>query len=139
MYLDGDAISATIDDSRDLDDKLPDIHAEILRFLRANLTAGCSVILDFAVNDATRNYFLDNMRDIEFTPHWFLLKPDIKKVLSSSKSRPELNDWEIERIDYHYYRSDLMKTELVQVIDSTKQTADETAGEVYRVIERYKK
>jgi hypothetical protein len=135
MYLDGDAIAATIphDGGRDLDKRLPDIHAEILRFLRANLSDGNDVILDYPVSDATRTYFVNGLENVAFAAHWFLLKPDIQKVLSASKSRPKLNNWEIERIKYHY-SSDLMKTALATAIDSTSQTPDETAEQIYETI-----
>ncbi|MCL2869631.1 AAA family ATPase [Candidatus Saccharibacteria bacterium] len=136
IYLDGDGIAAVVKRDKSwesLDKILPEIHAEILRFLKSNLENGNDVILDYPITDATRQYFINGLKSIKYNARWFLLKPDIKKVLAGSKTRPQLNDWEIERIKYHY-KSPLMKTKLATIIDSTDQTPEETFKQILRYI-----
>lgn len=130
LYLDGDLISALVGQSYSqgtpIDDLLPEVHKHITKLVKASLSNGLSIIVDFPFTDENRRGMENDLRQVKFEAKWFLLKPKIEKVLSPSETRPELNDWEIERIKYHY-KSPLMDTTLAKVIDSTHQTPEETA------------
>lgn len=135
-YIDGDLIGQWVkmhNLDRGMEANLSDVHEMIIDLLKANLVVGVDVIIDYQFTDQTRQEVIDVLSDIEYEARWFLLKPDIKKALSGSKTRPQLNDWEIERIKYHY-KSPLMETELAIVIDSTDQTPVETLSEVLNKI-----
>lgn len=139
-YLDGDLLSHYVGRNyppdTPIDKKLPEIHSELVDICEAIFKDGesCGIIIDFPLTDEIRHKIIEAVGLNNFTPLWFLLKPDISKVLTGSTTRPELNEWEIERIKYHY-GSDLMKTNLAIVIDSTKQTPVETVAAIRAIIE----
>ena len=134
FYVDGDLISSWVGQaySRDttIDDMLPDIHSKIIEFIKPALRDGNDTIVDYPFSDKVRGQILEELRPIEFESKWFLLKPDIEKVLTGSGARPRLNDWEKARINYHYNESNLLDTSIAKVIDSTNQTPEETLNEV---------
>ena len=137
-YLDGDLIGQLVKmrnpDRQGIEPNLPDVHKLVIKIVKANLLVGTDVIIDYPFNDELRQKMLTGLKGIEFEAFWFLLKPDMQKVLKGSATRPDLNDWEIERVKYHY-SSSLMETKMATVIDSTNQTAEETAVEITRCIE----
>lgn len=134
FYIDGDLISAWVGQkfpkNTPINDLLPETHLHITKLIYAGLKDGLDVIVDYPFSDRIRNQIVQSLGDVEFEAKWFILRPDIKKVLSGSETRPELNEWEKERIDYHYNKSDLLKTSVAKVIDSTKQTSEETLSEI---------
>lgn len=133
LYLDGDMITAAMGENypveASIDDLLPDVHEQIIKIIAASLKRGLDIIVDYPFDDKDRNEIVACLAGIDFQVKWFLLRPDISKVLSGSASRPELNEWEVDRIKYHY-QSTLMETLLAKVIDSTNQTPDETLREI---------
>lgn len=139
FYIDGDLIATwtTVQNSFKnvpIDEKLPQIHTKIIELIDVGLRDGTDVIIDYPLSDNTRQQIIDSLKNIKFEAKWFLLKPDIAKVLAGSNTRPKLTDWEIERIHYHYEKSDLLKTAFATVIDSTKQTPEETVESIRDLI-----
>lgn len=134
FYIDGDLISTWAGQiySKDaiIGDMLPDIHNKIIEFIKPALRDGNDVVVDYPFNDEVRGQIIEELRCIDFEPKWFLLRPDIKKVLTGSGTRPQLNDWEKARINYHYNESNLLDTSIAKVIDSTDQTPEDTLSEV---------
>lgn len=137
FYLDGDLISAFVgqgfSEGSTIDDMLPEVHDLIIQLIRASLHSGLDIIVDYPFDDTLRKQITDALKDLSFQAKWFLLKPATEKVLSGSLSRPQLNDWEIERIKYHY-NSPLMSTSLAIVIDSTNQTPEETLEKIMEAL-----
>ena len=133
FYLDGDMVSSWVGASQPttatIDGMLPDIHERIIEMIKASLSSELDIIVDFYFDDAVRNQIVGALHDVKFDAKWFLLKPDKQKVLSGSATRPELNSWEVDRIEYHYTGL-RMETKLAQVIDSTRQTPVETVKEI---------
>lgn len=133
FFIDGDMVSALVGESYSanatIDDMLPEIHEEIIKYVGSSLRGGIDIIVDYFFSDDTRLQIMDALKDVHYEAKWFLLKPDIEKVLQGSATRSELNEWEIERIKYHY-GSELMVTELAKVIDSTNDTPEITANKI---------
>lgn len=130
FYVDGDLVSAWVGQEfpeyTPIDAMLPKIHLHIIDLIRAALKNELDVIVDYPFNDAARTQIIQALEGVRFETKWFVLRPGIEKVLTGSESRPELNEWEKERIDYHYNKSDLLKTTMATGIDSTNQTPEET-------------
>lgn len=136
-YLDGDLVASLVRQNHPpdatIDEILPDVHKMIADIIRASLVRDTDIIVDYPITDDTREEIEEVLVDVEYSPKWFLLRPNIDKVLKGSKTRPVLSDWEIERIKYHY-SSLLVETELATIIDSTNQTPEETVGEIEKII-----
>src|ERR1700756_202245 len=103
FYLDGDLLSTWVgrnySKSSTIDDMLPEVHERIIDLIEVTLKNGLDIIVDYPFNDEAREQILNALSGLEYEAKWFLLKPDIKKVLSGSETRPALNEWEIERIE----------------------------------------
>lgn len=132
-YLDGDLISSLIKSkypkNATIDDMLPEIHENMIQIIKASLQNGVDCIVDYVFSDETRQQIIDRLKGVKFQQKWYLLKPDINKVLKGSNTRPKLNKWEIDRIHYHY--DDLvLKTNIAKIIDSTNQKPMETVKEI---------
>ncbi len=137
FYIDGDLISSWVGkkhpEDLTIDDILPEVHELIIELIHLSLENGDDVIVDYPFNDRVRRQIIEDMNDVSFEAKWFLLKPDIEKVLRGSNHRSELNEWEVERIKYHY-GSDLMKTNLAMIINSTDQTPELTVKEIMEAL-----
>ncbi len=133
FYIDGDMVTAWVGEgysgTATIDNILPEAHERLIELIKPGLRSGVDVIVDYFFSDETRRQILEALHGINFEAKWFLLKPDIEKVLQGSATRPELNEWEIERIKYHY-SDQFVITELAKVIDSTDQTPEETLKEM---------
>ncbi|MBP6038466.1 MAG: AAA family ATPase [Candidatus Saccharimonas sp.] len=133
LYVDGDLISAWIGanypKTATIDDMLPEIHKTIIEMVHPVLQSGLDVIIDYPFTDEVRREIIGALQDVEFEAKWFLLKPSMQKILKGSSSRPTLNDWEKERIVYHY-AGPLVETTIAAVIDSTDLSPRETVLKV---------
>jgi hypothetical protein len=133
FYLDGDLLSAIIHENfpknATIDDILPEVHKEIIKFIKVGLTLGVDCIVDYVFTDEVRQQIVDSLDGIKFQAKWYLLKPDIEKILIGSKNRPKLNKWEIDRIHYHY-NGPVLKTKMAKIINSTNQPPEETIKEI---------
>ncbi len=133
LYLNGDLIAAWVGakypDSSSIEDILPEVHQTIIDIVKAALEDGNDIIVDYPLSDKTRRQIIDSLRSVEFEAKWFLLKPNIDKVLKGSDKRPDLRDWERERVKRHY-AGPLMESDLAIVIDSTDQTPEQTFKEI---------
>ena len=132
-YVDGDLISSWVGlnypDAATIDDMLPEVHKRLIEMIRPWVCGGTDIMVDYPFDDKTRRLIVDSLSDLDVAYRWYLLKPDIEKVLVGSDTRPKLNEWEIERIKYHY-SGDLVKTSIATVIDSTHQSPEETVKEI---------
>jgi len=132
-YLDGDLLSSLIKckypKTAAIDDMLPEIHENIIQIIKASLQNGVDCIVDYVFSDDTRQQIIDSLAGVKFRQKWYLLKPDIAKVLQGSKTRPRLSDWEIDRIHYHY-NGEVLNTKMAKMIDSTNQTPQQTVTEI---------
>ncbi len=137
MFVDGDLISSWVGTkypkSATIDDILPEVHKTIIELIRPVLRSGLNVIVDYPFTDQVRQEIVAALEDVDFETKWFLLKPAMEKVLQGSATRPELNEWEIDRIKYHY-ASPLMETSMATVIDSTNLTASQTLEKIKEII-----
>ena len=84
------------------------------------------VIIPYPLSDENFDYMKNELLDLDTEMFFFSLKPSIDKALSNRGER-ELNEWEVERIQYHYDVGipDLKKS---TVIDNGDQTPDETVN-----------
>lgn len=132
-YVDGDLISSWVGlnypDAATIDDMLPEVHKKLIEIIRSWMRSELDIIIDYPFDDKTRQLIVDSLSDLSVIYKWYLLKPDIEKVLAGSETRPELSEWEIGRIKYHY-SGDLVKTNMATVIDSTHQSPEETVKEI---------
>ncbi len=137
MYVDGDLISSWVSKNypkdATMDDMLPEVHERIIEFIEHPLKDGLDVIVDYPFTDTVREQITKALEGVTFEAKWFLLKPSMEKVLAGSASRPELNEWEINRITYHY-TSLLMQTSLAHVIDSTHLSPEETLQKIVEIL-----
>lgn len=75
---------------------------------------------------------VDSLKEIDTNKLFFTLSPDIDVVLNNRGNR-ELKEYEKERIKYHYDVG-INNPDFGEIINNSKQTAEETADVVYSKI-----
>ncbi len=86
---------------------------------------GLNVIVPYPLSQKNYEYVTTELKDLEVKKYFFTLVPKIEKTLTNRGTR-ELDDWERNRIKYHY-DSGITKPSFGEIIDNSEQTPDETA------------
>lgn len=85
-----------------------------------------NVIVSYPISQNNYDFFMRELVNINTPIHFFTLSPSLETILENRGER-ELNDWEIERIKYHY-EIGINNPAFGIVIDNTAQTPDETCS-----------
>ena len=85
-----------------------------------------NVIVPYPLSQKNYDYIKERLKDLNIQTYFFTLSPSLDKVLTNRGSR-ELDDWERERIKYHY-EIGIQKPSFGEIIDNTDQSPEETAG-----------
>lgn len=86
---------------------------------------GLNVIIPYPLSQKNYDYVLNKLKDLNDKIYIFTLAPKIEKALINRGTR-ELDDWERERIKYHY-EIGIHQPSFGEVIDNSEQTPEETS------------
>lgn len=100
----------------------------IRNFVKRNL----NVIVPYPLSQNNYNYVVNELKDIDTKIYFFTLAPKLEKILTNRGER-ELNDWERERIKYHY-NIGINNPPFGIIIDNTDQKSEETAEEILKKV-----
>lgn len=109
-----------------LTDSIP-INLENAVLVIKNFVAhGFNVVVPYPLSRKNYNFLSEGLLDLKSEMHVFTLAPSIEKALRDTEER-KLSDWERERITHHY-KIGIPNPDFGEVIDTTDQTPEETAG-----------
>lgn len=123
-----------IDDLRNFIDWMPlkqaiSINLEnALAVIRVFINNGLNVIIPYPLSKNNYDYFLKNLTDIDDIKV-FTLSPKLETALTNRGSR-ELDDWEKDRIKYHY-EIGINKPDFGIVIDNSNETPEQTVDKIF--------
>ncbi len=93
---------------------------------------GIITLMVYPLSKINYEYMVDSLKEIDTNKLFFTLSPDIDVVLNNRGNR-ELKEYEKERIKYHYDVG-INNPDFGEIINNSKQTAEETADVVYSKI-----
>lgn len=92
--------------------------------------AGFNVIVPYPLSRKNFDFLKEKLgTDLEDC-RFFTLSPNLETA-SANRGKRELNDWEKERVKYHYSIG-INKPDFGDVIDNTDQTPEETADLIFK-------
>lgn len=83
-----------------------------------------NVIVPYPLSQRNYDYMVNSLKDVGEKIFVFTLSPDLENVLKNRGKR-ELNEWEIERIKYHYSIG-INNPYFGIIIDNTNQNPEKT-------------
>lgn len=96
--------------------------------------ADIDVIVPYPLSRANYEYFLGNLKESCDKIYTFTLSPRLEVVLKNRGSR-ELNDWEVNRIKYHYDIG-IQNPDFGVVIDNSDESPSETVKRIIKIISK---
>ena len=129
----GNTAKLEIDDVRAMIDWMP-----LEQSIPINLQNAISLIKNFSSNSlnvvipyplSQKNYehIMNQLKDVNTKIHHFTLAPRLEKILTNRTGQRELDDWERNRIKYHY-EIGLHKPSFGEIIDNSDLTPEETTN-----------
>jgi cytidylate kinase len=85
-----------------------------------------NIIVPYPLSNKNYDYLMDELKDYSSEILIFTLNPKMEEIMKNNRGR-KLNDWEKERIKYHYSIK-INNPESGVIIDNTKQTQEETVN-----------
>ena len=82
------------------------------------------VIIPYPLSKKNYEYMISNLKDVSTKMYFFTLAPNLEKVLTNRGNR-ELNEWEVERIKYHYDIG-IHSPDFGEIINNSEQLPEET-------------
>ncbi len=93
---------------------------------------GLDVIVPYPLSLKNYDYIMENIKGLDERIYVFTLNPKKGKALSDTKER-KLNDWEKNRIEYHY-KIGINAPSFGKIIDNTDQTPEETVSAILQEV-----
>jgi hypothetical protein len=90
---------------------------------------GLHVIVPYPLSQENYEYMTNELKEVDNNIRFFTLAPKLEKILLNRGTR-ELNDWERERIKYHYSIG-IHNPTFGEIIDNSEQTPKETAEFIF--------
>ncbi len=87
-----------------------------------------NVIISYPLSEKNYTYINPQFEKMNVQVKYFTLAPKIKEALRNRGDR-KLNDWEKQRIKYHY-KIKIHKPNFGEIIDNSKQNSEETTQEI---------
>lgn len=87
---------------------------------------GLNIIVPYPLSQNNYEYITAELKDLDTPKYFFTLVPKIEKTLINRGTR-ELDDWERNRIKYHY-DSGITTPSFGEIIDNSEQTPEETSN-----------
>lgn len=84
-----------------------------------------NVVVPYPLSQKNYDYMVNNLKDLNIPILVFTLAPVLDKILTNRGER-ELDDWERDRIKYHY-NIGIQNPSFGEIIDNSEQTPEETA------------
>lgn len=129
----GNTAVIEIDDLRNfiewmpLDMAIPINLENALALIGVFINKGLNVIIPYPLSKNNYDYFIKNLHDIDDIKV-FTLSPNLETALMNRGSR-ELDDWEKDRIKYHY-EIGINKPDFGVIIDNSNETPDQTVEKI---------
>lgn len=98
--------------------------------IKVFLNKGLNVIVPYPLSKDNHQYFLDGLKKIDKNINVFTLSPKLEIALTNRGHR-ELDDWEKERIKYHYSIG-IPNPEFGVVIDNSDETPEQTVEKILK-------
>lgn len=95
-----------------------------------------NIIVPYPLSQSNHDYMLDKLKDVDTDKYFFTLAPQLEKVLTNRGGR-ELDDWERDRIQYHY-NIGINNPAFGDVIDNSEQTPEQTAEYIMSKLNKWK-
>ena len=102
----------------------------IKNFIEVNI----NVVVPYPLSKNDYEYFKDNLKESGEQIYTFTLSPKLEVALTNRGSR-ELDDWERERIKYHY-KIGIQRPNFGVVIDNSDESPAETAEKILKIINK---
>lgn len=102
----------------------------IKNFIEVNI----NVVVPYPLSKKDYEYFKNNLKESGEQIHVFTLSPTLDIALTNRGSR-ELDDWERDRIKYHY-NIGIQKPDFGVIIDNSDESPAETAKSVLSIINK---
>jgi broad-specificity NMP kinase len=90
------------------------------------------VIVPYPLSKNNYNFFINGLKEYADDIYVFTLSPKLEIVQTNRGSR-ELNDWERERIQYHY-NNGISNPDFGLIIDNSNESPEETANKILKII-----
>jgi len=87
---------------------------------------GLNVVVPYPLSQKNYDHIMSELEDLDTEIHHFTLAPRLEKILTNRSGQRELDDWERNRIKYHY-EIGLHKPSFGEIIDNSDLTPEETA------------
>ncbi|OIO06344.1 hypothetical protein AUJ26_00860 [Candidatus Falkowbacteria bacterium CG1_02_37_21] len=100
-----------------------------LAVIRVFINKGLNVIIPYPLSSKNYGYFKKNLKDIDDIKV-FTLSPELEIALTNRGLR-ELDDWEKDRIKYHY-EIGVHKPDFGLIIDNSNETPEQTASQIFK-------
>ena len=132
----GNAVVLEIDALRDmipwvpLEESIPINLENAASLIRNFKQAGLNVIVPYPLSRKNFDFLKEKLgKDFEDC-RFFTLSPTLKTA-ATNRGKRELNDWEKERVKYHYGVG-INKPDFGDIIDNTHQTPEETTDLIFK-------
>ncbi len=89
---------------------------------------GLNVIVPYPLSKGNYDYVTNELKSLDAKIYVFTLAPKLEKALTDRGTR-KLDDWERERIKYHYDIG-IHNPSFGKMIDNSEQTPEETADQI---------
>lgn len=103
-----------------------------LALIRVFVNKGLNIIIPYPLSKNNYDYFLKNLNDINEIKV-FTLSPKLEIALTNRGSR-ELDDWEINRIKYHY-EIGIHQPDFGVIIDNSNDTPEQTVDQILKKLQ----
>ncbi len=129
----GNTAVIEIDDLRNfiewmpLDMAIPINLENALALIGVFINKGLNVIIPYPLSKNNYDYFIKNLHDIDDIKV-FTLSPNLETALMNRGSR-ELDDWEKDRIKYHY-EIGINKPDFGVIIDNSNENPEQTVEKI---------
>lgn len=88
-----------------------------------------NVIVPYPLSQKNYDYMVKKLKDVDEKIFVFTLNPKLEIILKNRGER-ELDDWERQRIEYHYAKG-INNPSFGVIIDNTNQTVEETTNIIF--------
>lgn len=121
-------------DWMDLEDVIAINLENAVSLIRNFSTKGFNVVATYPLSQRNYDYLIGNLKDIKTKIHTFTLSPKLEVAVSNRGER-KLDNWERERIKYHY-KIRINNPPFGVIVDNGQQTPEETAQFIFNYINK---
>lgn len=91
-----------------------------------------NVVIPYPLSQKNYDYLVESLQNLQTKILVFTLAPKLE-IVSANRGSRELDEWEIERIKYHY-KIGIQRPKFGEIIDNSNQFPEETLKEILKKI-----